>query len=116
MGLLAPLALIGFPATRTPAGIALAAGLVIVAMYLKRVLIVVPPLSRPVIAGEAGSYTPSSVETAIVTGAAAGIVLIMMVLFRFLPVLAVDEMEQIEREHRDARADRSGPFGEPADA
>lgn len=114
MGLLAPLALIAFRATRTPAGIALAAGLVIAAMYLKRLLIVVPPLSRPVIAGEVGSYTPSAVEIAIVSGAAAGVVLIILFLFRFLPVLAVDEMEQIELEHHDARAG-SGLIGRAAD-
>ena len=103
LGLLAPVALIAFRRTRTPAGIGLAAGLVIAAMYLKRLLIVVPPLSRPVIAGDAGSYTPSVVEIAIVSGAAAGVVLIMLFLFRFVPVLAVDEMEQIERVHADSR-------------
>lgn len=95
MGLLAPVALIAIPRTRTPRGIAVAAALVIVAMYLKRILIVVPPLSRPVIAGDAGSYLPSPVEIAIVSGAAAGVVLIMLFLFRFLPVLAVDEMAEI---------------------
>lgn len=114
MGLLAPLALIAFRRTRTPAGIALAAGLVIVAMYVKRLLIVVPPLSRPVIAGEIGSYTPSAVEIAIVSGAAAGVVLIMLFLFRFVPVLAVDEIEQIERERTDAAAASSRIANKPA--
>jgi len=102
MGLLAPVALIAIPRTRTPRGIALAAGLVVVAMYLKRVLIVVPPLSRPVIAGDIGSYLPSPVEIAIVSGAAAGVALIMLFLFRFLPVLAVDEMAEIEHERAEA--------------
>jgi len=77
-------------------------GLVVVAMYLKRVLIVVPPLSRPVIAGDIGSYLPSPVEIAIVSGAAAGVALIMLFLFRFLPVLAIDEMAEIEHERTEA--------------
>jgi Ni/Fe-hydrogenase subunit HybB-like protein len=96
MGLLAPVALIAIPRTRTPRGIALAAGLVIVAMYLKRILIVVPPLTRPVIGGDVGSYLPSPVEIAIVSGAAAGVVMIMLFLFRFVPVLAIDEMAEVE--------------------
>ncbi len=104
MGLVAPVALIAFRRTRTPAGIALAAGLVVVAMYLKRLLIVVPPLSRPAIAGDPGAYAPSLVEIAIVSGAAAGVVLIILFFFRFVPVLAVDEMEEIERARAAAAA------------
>jgi len=104
MGLVAPIALIVIPRTRTPAGIALAAGMVVVAMYLKRLLIVVPPLSRPAIGGEAGSYFPSPVEIAIVTGAAAGVAMIILFLFRLVPVLAVDEMQEIERERAEALA------------
>ncbi len=101
-GLLAPIALIAIRRTRTPAGIALAAGMVIVAMYLKRLLIVVPPLTRPVIGGDPGTYLPSAVEIAIVSGAAAGVVMIMLFMFRFVPVMAVDEMAEIEREQAQA--------------
>lgn len=104
LGLVAPLLLIAIRRTRTPAGIAVAAAAVVLAMYLKRLLIVVPPLSRPVIAGDAGSYAPSLVEVAIVSGAAAGVVLIMLFMFRFVPVLAVDEIEQIERERAETAA------------
>ena len=113
MGLLAPVALIAIPRTRTPRGIALAAGLVIVAMYLKRLLIVVPPLTRPVIGGDPGLYLPSPVEIAIVSGAAAGVVLIMLFLFRFIPVLAIDEMAEIEQE-RAAAASEGAPSARPA--
>jgi molybdopterin-containing oxidoreductase family membrane subunit len=97
-GLVLPIALIAVPRTRTPAGIAVAATMVILAMYLKRLLIVVPPLTRPVIGGDPGAYLPSPVEIAIVTGAAAGVVMIMLFAFRFVPVMAVDEMAEIERE------------------
>jgi molybdopterin-containing oxidoreductase family membrane subunit len=107
LGLIAPIALVAIPRTRTPAGIAVAAALVVVAMYLKRLLIVVPPLSRPVIAGEIGTYTPSPVEIAIVSGAAAGVVMIMLFIFRFVPVLAIDEMAEIEAERLEK--ERHGP-------
>jgi molybdopterin-containing oxidoreductase family membrane subunit len=121
VGLVLPLALIAIPRTRTPTGFAVAAAAVIVAMYVKRLLIVVPPLTRPVIGGEAGSYLPSPVEIAIVTAAAAGVVLIMLVLFRFVPVLAIDEMEQIEHQRLEAAsAARALParvvLGDVADA
>lgn len=99
LGIVAPIALVAIPRTRTPAGLGLAAVLVVGAMYVKRLLIVVPPLTRPVIAGDIGTYTPSPVEIAIVSGAAAGVVLIMLFLFRFLPVLSIDDMAQIQAEH-----------------
>jgi Ni/Fe-hydrogenase subunit HybB-like protein len=104
LGLVLPVALITIPRTRTPAGIAIAAGAVVVAMYLKRLLIVVPPLSRPVVGGELGSYMPSAVEIAVVSGAAAGVVLILLFLFRFVPLLSIDEIEEIEREREEAAA------------
>jgi Ni/Fe-hydrogenase subunit HybB-like protein len=42
------------------------------------------------------TYTPSLVEVAVVVGAAAGIPLIIMLLFRIFPVLSVHEIEEIE--------------------
>ncbi len=107
-GLVLPIALVALPRTRTARGIGLAAGLVVVAMYIKRFLIVVPPQTRPVVGGEPGAYIPSWVELTVVLGAAAGIVLIVMLLFRFVPVLSIDEMETIEHERVDTpgRADR----------
>jgi molybdopterin-containing oxidoreductase family membrane subunit len=117
-GLLLPLALVALPRTRTSRGIGLAAGLVVVAMFIKRFLIVVPPQTRPVVGGDPGAYFPSWVELTIVLGAAAGIVLIVMLLFRFLPVLSIDEMEAIEHERVDRPARAGGPlttFPQPAD-
>ena len=97
-GVVLPVALVALPRTRTASGIGIAAALVVIAMYIKRFLIVVSPQTRPVVAGELGAYVPSWVELTIVVGAAAGIVLIVMLLFRLVPVLSIDEMEAIERE------------------
>lgn len=98
LGLVIPITLVVLPWTRSPAGMGIASVCVVLAMFLKRLLIVVPPQTRPIVGGEAGSYFPSVVELLIVTGAAAGIALILMAIFRFVPVLAVDEIEEIEHE------------------
>lgn len=100
MGVVVPLGVVLIPRLRTSAGIGIAAGSVIVAMFLKRLLIVVPPLERPLIAGDPANYFPSPIEMAIIAGAAAGVALIMLTLFRFLPVLSIDEIEEIEREQQ----------------
>ncbi len=108
-GLVVPIALVALPRTRTARGIGIAAALVVVAMFIKRFLIVVPPQTRPVVGGEPGAYIPSWVELTIVLGAAAGIVLIVMLLFRLVPVLSVDEMETIERERANPSELARGP-------
>lgn len=114
LGLVAPVLLIAVPRTRTSRGIALAAAMVVGAMFLKRLLIVVPPLSRPVIGGELGSYLPSPVEVAILAGAAAGVAMIMLFLFRFLPVLAIDEMATIEAQDSAAALEPRPVLTQPA--
>jgi Ni/Fe-hydrogenase subunit HybB-like protein len=99
-GLVVPVLLVAVPRTRTPAGLAVASGFVIGAMFLKRFLITVPPQTEPLIEGQmvvaSVTYTPSLVEVAVVVGAAAGIPLIIMLLFRIFPVLSVHEIEEIE--------------------
>lgn len=95
-GLIVPVVIMAIPRTRTPGWIAVASACVIGAMYAKRFLITVPPLTRPLLGGETVTYTPTWVEIAVVTGAAAGIVLIVMVIFRLFPVISVYEVGEIE--------------------
>lgn len=109
LGLVAPIALVAIPRTRTIAGIALAALLVVGSMYVKRFLIIVPPLTRPLVGGEPATYIPTWVELTIVAGAAAGIVLILIILFRIVPVLSIHEIEEIAAE----RAARESTVVEP---
>jgi len=103
-GLLAPIALIAVPFTRTIPGITLAALAVVLGMWLKRFLIVVPGLAEPLLPSSLIIYYPSWVEVAITLGAAAAIPLMLMVFFRFFPVLSIYEMEEAELEHVSAHA------------
>jgi molybdopterin-containing oxidoreductase family membrane subunit len=92
-GGLLPLALVAVPRTRNVPGIVLAAGLVVGAMWLKRLLIVVPAVAHPLIAGAWGSFHPTWVALGITVGAAAAIPLLLMVFFKFFPILSIAEME-----------------------
>ncbi|MEE8370112.1 MAG: hypothetical protein V3S00_05020, partial [Dehalococcoidia bacterium] len=107
-GLIIPLALVMLPRTRTVPGIATAAALVVAGMWLKRFLIVVPPLARPLESLGAASYSPSWAEAAITIGAVAAIPLMMMIFVRFFPVLSIWEMEEAA-----AELDR-GPVAAPS--
>lgn len=93
-GLVLPSLLVALPWTRRIWGITTAAVLVVVGMWLKRLLIVVPPLAHPVVGKTVGSYQPTWVELSITLGATAAIPLLLMIFFRFFPVLPVWEMQE----------------------
>lgn len=91
-----PVILVGLPRTRNVPGIVTAAALVVGGMWLKRFLIVVPPLVPPLVAdGPWATYQPSWVETGITVGAAAAIPMLLMVFFRVFPILSIHEMEEM---------------------
>jgi molybdopterin-containing oxidoreductase family membrane subunit len=97
-GLVVPITLVALPFTRTIPGITLAALAVVLGMWLKRFLIVVPGLAEPLLPSSLTIYYPSWVEVAITFGAAAAIPLMLMVFFRFFPILSIYEMEEAEFE------------------
>ena len=94
-GGLLPLVLVAVPFTRSVRGIVFAAGLVVGAMWIKRLLIVVPAVAHPLIAGAWGSFQPTWVALAITIGAAAAIPLLLMLFFKFFPILSISEMEEV---------------------
>ena len=94
-GLVIPLLIMIFRRTRTVAGVSVAACLVVVAFFIKRFLMFIPPLTEPLIGGEVGAYTPSWVEIAVTVGAIAAIPLLLVGIFKVVPVLAVVEIEEI---------------------
>lgn len=95
-GLAIPIALTSLPVTRTVSGIVVASLLVIVGMWLKRYLIVVPSMAAPIMPIEFGAYWPSRVEVAITLAAVAAIPLMLMLFFRIFPILSIYEMEEME--------------------
>ncbi|MEW6048980.1 MAG: NrfD/PsrC family molybdoenzyme membrane anchor subunit [Bacillota bacterium] len=114
-GIVVPILLVAFPLTRNPAGITAAGLLAAGGMWLKRFLIVVPPLVQPPLGEEVAFYAPTWVEISITVAATAAIPFLVMVLFRFVPVLPVWEMveesERVASERRRLAAARAGAGG-----
>ncbi|MHB1772522.1 MAG: NrfD/PsrC family molybdoenzyme membrane anchor subunit, partial [Acidimicrobiales bacterium] len=102
----APLVLMALRRTRTTKGVMVASGLVVFAMWIKRLVIVIPPATAPlvrsplaaggVLAGNWGSYHFTWVPISITLAATAAIPLFLLVLFRFVPILPIAEMEELE--------------------
>ena len=83
------------------------AALVVAGMWVKRFLIIVPPLQMGLFGEVVPSYKGSPVEWIITLGAVAAVPLFLMLLFRIFPVLPIHEMEEIaaeesEKEYRPA--------------
>ena len=95
-GLVFPLALAVTPG-RFPIARAVSASMLVIAgMWLKRFLIVVPGMAEPIMPWDWGRYSPTWVEIAITIGSAAAIPLILILFFRFFPVMSVHEMDEVE--------------------
>jgi Ni/Fe-hydrogenase subunit HybB-like protein len=97
-GGIAPLLLVSVPRLRTIRGIVAASVLVVGAMWLKRLLIIVPAVAHPLIAGAWGSFQPTWVAMGVTVGAAAAIPLLLMLFFKLFPILSISEMEEAAME------------------
>lgn len=91
-GIIVPTVLVALPRTRNMGGITTAGVLVIVSMWLKRLLLIIPPLTRPLVGGAYGTYSPSWVEVAVTAAAWAAIPLIVIIIFKIFPVLSPYEI------------------------
>ncbi|MDO8616387.1 MAG: NrfD/PsrC family molybdoenzyme membrane anchor subunit [Dehalococcoidia bacterium] len=108
-GLVIPIALTSLPLTRNVPGIVIAATLVVVAMWVKRFLIVVPAMATPLMPMDWGAYWPSRVEIAITLAAVAAVPLMLMLFFRIFPILSIYEMEEFaEHEELETGPEASG--------
>ncbi|MBI2857088.1 MAG: polysulfide reductase NrfD, partial [Chloroflexi bacterium] len=112
VGLLLPPYLVLYPRTRRLAGIVVAAILVNIGMFLERYTIVVGGLSVPLNPYPAPVYSPSWVEWSLAAAGLAGFVLIILLLLKLVPSVAVWEME----EHREAETSRRVVAGAPRGA
>jgi len=118
VGGLLPLLLVALPWTRNVGGMVTAAILVVPMMWLKRILMVVGPATYDTMTGVFGRYQFTWVPVAITLAATAAIPLLLMVLFRVVPLLSIDEIEEIqELEMRQAleRVDMPAVTGAPAE-
>jgi Ni/Fe-hydrogenase subunit HybB-like protein len=97
-GLVVPLTLVALPGRWVVPRVTTAATLVVAGMWLKRLLIVIPGMAEPLMPLGWGRYNPTWVETTITLGSVAAIPLMLMVFFRFVPIMSVHEMEEVESE------------------
>jgi Ni/Fe-hydrogenase subunit HybB-like protein len=106
-GLILPILLISIPNTRTIPGITLASLAVVLGMWLKRFLIVVPGLAEPQMPANVTIYWPSLVEIGITAAAAAAIPLLMMLFFRVFPIISIYEVEEAAEAEAEHHAEMS---------
>ena len=93
-GAIVPTVLVALPRTRTIRGIVIAASFVVAAMWLKRLVIIVPAVTQPLISGAWGEFRVTWVSVGVTAGAAAWIPLMMMLFFKLFPILDITEMEE----------------------
>ncbi|MEP7192966.1 MAG: NrfD/PsrC family molybdoenzyme membrane anchor subunit, partial [Actinomycetota bacterium] len=96
VGGLIPLLLVALPWTRNVTGMVIAATLVLPMMWLKRILLVVGPATYDTVTRTFGTYHFTWVPIAITLAAAAAVPLLLMLLFRVVPLLSIDEIEEID--------------------
>jgi molybdopterin-containing oxidoreductase family membrane subunit len=100
-GLMAPILLVALPTRRRIGGIVAAAALAVVGMWLKRILITLPSATMPLIGDEWGAAQFTWVPALLTIGATVAIPLGMLLLFRFVPLFAVHELQEAGPQTRD---------------
>ncbi len=94
-GMVVPLLITALPRTRRVGWIVLAAVLVLPTFWLNRVLMVVVPSTYDMMNGHFGVYGWTWVNASITAGAMAAVPLLIMLLFRLVPILSVTEIEHL---------------------
>jgi len=98
-GLVVPGLLVLCPWTRNIAGMVVASGLAVIAMWVERYFIVVAGLRVPLLSYEPSNYAPTWVELSIVAAGFALFALLITVIVKIFPILAVWEIaENLEAE------------------
>jgi Ni/Fe-hydrogenase subunit HybB-like protein len=101
LGMIVPALLVALPWTRSVGGITAASALVVVGMWLKRWIIVVPPQESGMTPGSLTTYSPTWIEWAITAAAVAALALVFLVFQRIFPIIAIWEVEHGD-EHESA--------------
>jgi Ni/Fe-hydrogenase subunit HybB-like protein len=91
-----PFVILAFRRTRTIAGTVIAGISVNIGMWLERLMIIVPTLTRPRMPIGVGHYAPTWVEWAIMAASATGIILLYVLFTKFFPIVSIWEIEEDE--------------------
>lgn len=112
-----PLVIMAVRRLRTTKGVVVASTLVVLALWIKRLVIVIPPATEPlvnsplkgsgVLAVNWGTYHFTWVPISITVAATAAIPLLLLVVFRFVPILPMAEMEEINEAGHEANLEAS---------
>jgi molybdopterin-containing oxidoreductase family membrane subunit len=95
------------PATRTIPLLFVVSIFANVGMWIKRLIIVVPSLSLPLLPYDWGFYHPTWVEFAITVASFAGFALIITGFAKLFPIISISEMEE---EWQEAEGEPAGPI------
>ncbi|MFZ2227125.1 MAG: NrfD/PsrC family molybdoenzyme membrane anchor subunit [Candidatus Nanopelagicaceae bacterium] len=99
-GAILPILLVALPQTRNTAGMVVAATLIVIAMWLKRLVMVSETSHYDQLTRSFGQYYQFTwVSISITLAGVAAIPLMLMLLFRVVPILAIDEIDSPTREH-----------------
>jgi Ni/Fe-hydrogenase subunit HybB-like protein len=98
-----PFIILAFRRTRTVAGTVIAGISVNIGMWLERLMIIVPTLTRPRMPIGIGRYAPTWVEWAIMAASAAGIILLYVLFTKFFPIVSIWEIEEDEEMEKKRR-------------
>jgi molybdopterin-containing oxidoreductase family membrane subunit len=83
------------PARRHPVGASVtAAALVIAAMWLERLMIVLPTLINPRLPYERGVYRPTWIESALLAGSVAAFLLLYAIFTKLFPIVSIWEVKE----------------------
>ncbi len=93
-GELLPIFVVAFKKTRNATGITVASVFVVISLWVKRLVIVLPAATQPLIAGAWGSYHFTWVSITITLAGVAAIPFLLMIMFRFIPLFSIEEMEE----------------------
>lgn len=100
-GLIIPVILLLFKKMRRPFPLLIISGFVLVASWLKRFIIVVPPQAHPFlpvqnIPAEWMVYKPTLIESSVTLASLILVLMIITVLSKFFPVLPIQEISEDE--------------------
>ncbi len=109
-GGLVPLLIMAIKPLRTKTGVTIASVFVVLSLWVKRLVIVIPAATEPLVRAATkasggvstgwGTYHFTWISISITVAATAAIFLLLLIVFRFVPALSVTEMEELAHETR----------------